>query len=59
MKCGHEGFHRIASSYDRDRGLLVYFWTCERCGRRLHEAARSHYRPHFDPRGAKIMSGHR
>jgi hypothetical protein len=41
----------VCSSYDRERGLLVYFWTCERCGTRLHEAGRAEYRPSFDPRG--------
>jgi hypothetical protein len=31
--------------------VLVYFWTCERCGARLDEARREDYRPAFDPHG--------
>jgi hypothetical protein len=31
--------------------VLVYHWTCERCGARLSEAGREPYRPAFDPRG--------
>jgi hypothetical protein len=51
MPCPHDGYHAISSSYDRRRGLLVYHWTCERCGERLEEARREPYRPLFDPRG--------
>jgi hypothetical protein len=51
MTCEHQGFRAVSSSYDRDRGLLVFFWTCERCGTRLHEAGRAEYTPRFDPRG--------
>ena len=51
MSCAHDGFHGIRSSYDRRRGLLVYFWTCERCGVRLRELRREEYRPRFDPQG--------
>jgi hypothetical protein len=51
MRCAHDGFHGISTSYDRDRGVLVYHWTCESCGARLSEAAREQYRPTFDPRG--------
>jgi hypothetical protein len=51
MSCSHTGFHTVSSHYDRDRGLLVYHWTCERCGARLKEARRDDYRPSFDPRG--------
>ena len=29
----------------------MYYWICERCGARLHEATRQEYRPHFDPHG--------
>jgi hypothetical protein len=47
MACSHDGFHGICTSYDRKRGVLVYFWTCERCGARLHEARREEYRPSF------------
>lgn len=51
MSCPHEGFHAIRTVYDRRRGILVYFWTCEECGRRLNEARREDYRPAFDPHG--------
>jgi hypothetical protein len=51
MTCKHDGFHGIGSRYDQTRGVLVYFWTCESCGRRLGEARREDYRPRFDPRG--------
>jgi hypothetical protein len=50
MSCQHEGFHGIHTSLDRS-GVLVYFWNCERCGRRLREARREEYRPAFDPHG--------
>jgi hypothetical protein len=51
MDCNHDGFHGIHSAYDHASGVLVYFWTCERCGARLREARREEYRPTFDPRG--------
>jgi hypothetical protein len=51
MGCSHDGYHTIRSSYDRASGVLVYLWTCERCGRSLREARRVDYRPSFDPRG--------
>jgi hypothetical protein len=51
MRCGHHGFHSICSSYDRRRGVLLFFWTCEGCGKRLGEASRAEYRPRFDPHG--------
>jgi hypothetical protein len=51
MACPHDGFHGIRSAYDRRRELLVYFWTCERCGTRLGEVRREPYRPRFDPKG--------
>jgi hypothetical protein len=51
MACAHDGFHGIGSAYDRRRGVLVYFWTCDLCGKRLREARRVEYRPGFDPRG--------
>jgi hypothetical protein len=31
--------------------MLVYYWNCERCGRRLTEVRRQEYRPLFDPHG--------
>jgi hypothetical protein len=51
MNCDHDGFHAVRSQYDRHTGVLVYYWTCERCGSRLREARREPYRPAFDPRG--------
>jgi hypothetical protein len=51
MQCSHTHFHGIRTSYDRSRGVLVYFWTCETCGKRLGEARREEYKPQFDPRG--------
>jgi hypothetical protein len=51
MKCSHDGFHAIGTAYDHGRELLVFHWTCERCGARLKEAARESYRPAFDPDG--------
>jgi hypothetical protein len=51
MKCSHDGFHGIGTTYDRSRGVLVYFWTCDRCGERLREARRDEYRPSFIPHG--------
>jgi hypothetical protein len=53
MACAHDGFHAIASCYDRRQGLLIYHWTCERCGARLSEARRQPYRPAYDPYGAQ------
>jgi hypothetical protein len=51
MDCKHAGFHSIRTIYDRQRGVLVYFWTCESCGKRLDEARRESYVPQFDPQG--------
>ena len=51
MACSHNGYHGIGTAYDRARGLLVYFWTCERCGERLREARREDYRPAYNPSG--------
>ena len=49
--CPHDDFHTIRTAYDQGRGVLVYFWTCERCGERLAEARREDYRPAYDPHG--------
>jgi hypothetical protein len=51
MSCPHDGFHGIRTAYDRPSGVLVFFWTCERCGARLREARRDEYRPAYDPHG--------
>jgi hypothetical protein len=57
MDCAHKGFHGIRSTYDHQRGLLVFFWTCERCGVRLRELHREEYRPRFDPTGGDRQLG--
>lgn len=49
--CNHSGLRDIRTNYDHPQGVLVYFWTCERCGERLGEARREDYRPSFDPNG--------
>ena len=51
MACSHEDFHEIRTAYDRRRGVIVYFWACERCGTRLKEAGREAYRPAYEPAG--------
>lgn len=51
MPCSHQGFRSISSGYERRRRVLIFFWTCERCGERLGEAGRTSYRPQFEPRG--------
>ena len=55
MTCEHDGFHGIQSAYDRSSGVLVYFWVCEHCGARLHEARREKYRPTFNPTGNQVF----
>ncbi len=57
MACGHDSYRTIESSYDRRRGLLVFYWRCEHCGTRLGEAGRVGYRPKFHPHGADSPSG--
>jgi hypothetical protein len=57
MGCSHDGFHSIRTAYDQRRGVLVYLWTCERCGNELGEARREQYRPRFDPRGNDRVPG--
>jgi hypothetical protein len=52
MRCRHQGYHAVRSSYDRGQGVLIFFWTCEQCGTRLREVRRETYRPHFDPRAS-------
>lgn len=51
MDCSHDGYRTVSSNYDNERGVLVYFWSCEACGVRLQDALREEYRPSFDPRG--------
>ena len=56
MECRHEGYHSIASRYDRRRGVLIFFWVCEQCGCRLGEAGRQNYRPTFNPHPSKRIA---
>jgi hypothetical protein len=51
VKCGHNEYRSFESSYDHRRGVLVFFWRCERCGARLQEARRMSYHPQYDPGG--------
>jgi hypothetical protein len=51
MRCKHQGFHSITSSYDRRTRTLIYFRRCDECGARLAEVERLAYEPRFDPRG--------
>ena len=53
--CPHDGFHDIRSTYDRRRGLLLFYWTCEDCGELLGEAERTKYRPRFDRRAVEVV----
>jgi len=48
MKCRHKGLHAIRTAYDQRAGILVFFWVCEVCGKRLGEVHRQSYRPRFD-----------
>jgi hypothetical protein len=48
MDCKHQEFHTITSQYDRKKGVLVYFRSCESCGARLGEVHRLVYRPRFE-----------
>jgi hypothetical protein len=36
------------TTYDRGRGILVYFWRCDRCGAHLGEHQRAPYRPLYE-----------
>ncbi len=51
MSCGHDGYREIRSRYEGDAGVLVYEWMCEECSAPLGEAARTAYRPQFEPSG--------
>jgi len=51
MDCSHDGFRSFWSRYDRDEGVLMYFWICDDCTARLDVAHREPYRPSFDPHG--------
>jgi hypothetical protein len=53
MSCSHAGFHAIRTTYDRQSGILVYFWMCEVCGEHLGEVRRERYRPHYDRRATQ------
>jgi hypothetical protein len=51
MSCHHAGYREIETTYDQSRGVLVYHWRCDACGKRLGVARRETYRPQFDPHG--------
>ena len=51
MACAHDGYHAISTDYDQRKGVLMFVWTCERCGSRLGEAGREPYKPSFNPHG--------
>ena len=48
MKCAHDQYRSVLTSYDRGREMLVYFWRCDRCGANLGERERMPYRPHYE-----------
>ena len=48
MKCDHNQYRSVVTSYDRGRGILVYFWRCDRCGAHLGEHQRAPYRPLYE-----------
>jgi hypothetical protein len=50
--CAHEGFYGVSSGFDRQRGILTFVLTCERCGTELRELRREPYRPYSDPNGS-------
>ena len=51
VACAHDEFHSVTTRYDRERGVLVYLCTCDRCGQLVGEISRLSYRPRFDPAG--------
>ena len=53
VECEHHGYRDIVTRYDREAGLLTYYWRCESCGAILQEANRLRYRPQFAPRAAR------
>ena len=48
MNCRHTGLHAVKTAYDREAGVLVFFWVCEVCLERLGDVRRERYRPRFD-----------
>jgi hypothetical protein len=50
VACSHDTYRSITTSYDRERRLLVYFWTCDKCGAYLQELRRRKYEPRYEPR---------
>ena len=47
VKCRHQGFHTITSSYDRETRVITYFRRCDECGALLSEFGRLAYEPRF------------
>jgi len=52
LVCTHDGFHSVTTRYDRQRGVLICLWKCDRCGQLIGELRRLSYRPRFDPGGS-------
>jgi hypothetical protein len=50
--CAHERVYGVSSGHDRQRGILAFVLTCERCGTELRELRREPYRPHSEPNGS-------
>jgi hypothetical protein len=50
VACTHDTYRSISTSYDRERRMLVYFWTCDQCGAYLKELRRREYEPRYEPR---------
>ena len=57
MRCKHEGFHTITSSYDRRRRVLTCFRRCDDCGARLAEVDQFAYEPRYVARPVEPWVG--
>jgi hypothetical protein len=55
MKCAHDQYRSVLTSYDRGQGTLVYFWRCDRCGAHLGEHERVPYRPHYETSSRTVL----
>ena len=47
IACFHDTYRSITTSYDVVQRVLVYYWTCERCGAHLSELRRRSYEPRY------------
>jgi hypothetical protein len=57
MKCAHDQYRSVLTSYDQGRGTLVYFWRCDRCGAHLGEYERVQYRPQYEMPARAALGG--